>query len=119
MALAQTGKFSLPKQTSGSHYGNKGSLIVATGSGTTGTGANPVAVDAKALHGIGTVLGAVVSRNEAAAPGADPNAYSCAWTGSTLNLYRWKVTTGGAAGNPDEVASTHDVNLSYLVWGTK
>ncbi len=114
--MAETGRF-----TSGSltvKHGLKGSTVIAHGTVTL-DGTNPTPVDCLAVHGIGTVKGAIVCMNDATAPGADTNNVTVAWTGSTLNAYAWKVTTGGAAGNPTEIASTNSTKVvSYLVWGT-
>ena len=45
------------------------------------------------------------------ATGADPNQISVVVNGTSLDMYAWKVTTGGAAGNPTEVASTDNARL--------
>ena len=45
------------------------------------------------------------------ATGADPNQISVVINGTTLDIYAWKVTTGGAAGNPTEIASTDNARL--------
>src|SRR3990167_6902607 len=46
-----------------------------------------------------------------AATGADPNQVTANVSGTTLNVYAWKVTTGGAAGNPTEIASTDNARV--------
>src|SRR3990167_2110769 len=45
------------------------------------------------------------------ATGADPNQVTAAVSTTTLNIYAWKVTTGGAAGNPTEIASTDSARI--------
>lgn len=45
------------------------------------------------------------------ATGADPNQVTTVANGTSLDIYAWKVTTGGAAGNPTEVASTDNARL--------
>ncbi len=54
---------------------------------------------------------AVVSIEGSAATAADPNQVTSAISGTTINVYAWKVTTGGAAGNPTEVASANNARL--------
>lgn len=61
---------------------------------------------------------AVVSMEGSAAPAADPNSITSAISGTTVNVYAWKVTTGGAAGNPTEVASTNNARLvNFIAFG--
>ena len=72
-------------------------------------GSNPTPVDLSnylsAVHvGVATIEGT-------AATGADPNQVTTAVSTTTLNVYAWKVTTGGAAGNPTEVASEDNARL--------
>lgn len=88
--------------------GRSGSrLIVGT---VTLDGGNPTPVQ---LSGYLSSLDmGVVSFNSTAAPDADPNSVTCAVSGGTvLDVYAWKVTTGGAAGNPTEIASTNNTVL--------
>ena len=54
--------------------------------------------------GLATIQGSV-------ATGADPNQVSAVANGTTLDIYAWKVTTGGAAGDPTEIASTDNARL--------
>lgn len=49
------------------------------------------------------------------ATGADPNQVTTAVSGTTLNIYAWKVTAGGAAGNPTEIASTDSARVIHWV----
>lgn len=96
-------------------HGNKGSAVLAVGTVTL-DGTNPTAVDCLAVHGIGTVQGAVVNYKHGTAPALDHNNITCDWTSATLNVYAWKVT---ASGNATEIASSDNtVVVSYVVWGT-
>ena len=45
------------------------------------------------------------------ATGADPNPVTCAVSAAVLNVYAWKITTGGAGGNATEVASEDNARL--------
>ena len=74
-------------------------------------GGNPTPI-ALATY-MSSVLTGVVSLQGTGAPGADPNSVSCVVNGSTLDVYAWKVTTGGAAGNPTEIASTDNARLIH------
>ena len=60
-----------------------------------------------------SVLTGVVALQGSGAPGADPNSVSCVVNGTALDVYAWKVTTGGAAGNPTEIASTDNARLIH------
>lgn len=72
-------------------------------------GSNPTPIDlsaymASVAHGQATIQGS-------SATGADPNQVTVAVSAAILNVYAWKVTTGGAAGNPTELASTDNARL--------
>ncbi len=72
-------------------------------------GGNPTPVQLSSyvssiLVGVATIQGSV-------APGADNNDVSVVITGPLLDVYMWKVTTGGASGNPTTVASTDNARL--------
>ena len=72
-------------------------------------GGNPTPVTltnyfASLSFGLATMDGSV-------APGADPNYVTYNVSGTTLNVYAWKVTTGGAAGNPTLIASTDNARI--------
>ncbi len=85
-------------------------LIVGT---VTLDGGNPTPI---ALAGFVTAIdGAVVGIEGSAATGADPNQVTSAISGTTVNVYAWKVTTGGAAGNPTEVASSNNSRLINFI----
>lgn len=72
-------------------------------------GSNPTPVQlsgymASVSVGLATIEGSV-------ATGADPNQVSAVANGTALDIYAWKVTTGGAAGNPTEIASADNARL--------
>lgn len=110
--MAETKRFTLPGETI-THHKNKGSIVVASGTIAL-DGSNPTAVACLATHGIGTVLGATVSLYNASAPGDGTTQVSCAWTGSTLNIYGWTHT---GATDPTLAASTGTEVVSYIVVG--
>lgn len=76
-------------------------------------GSNPTPV---ALAGyLKTITGAVVSIEGSSALGDDPNAVSSAVSGTTLNVYAWKNTSGT---DPTQVASTDNARVvNWLAWG--
>ena len=54
------------------------------------------------------------------ATGADPNQITTALNGTALDINAWKVTTGGAAGNPTEIASTDNARVvNWMAIGPK
>ena len=62
--------------------------------------------------GIATIQGSV-------ATGADPNQVTTVANGTALDIYAWKVTTGGAAGDPTEIASADNARLvNWFAIGT-
>ena len=72
-------------------------------------GGNPTPIELNAYLtsvtvGVATIQGSV-------ATGADPNQVTVVANGTALDVYAWKVTTGGAAGNPTEVASTDNARI--------
>ena len=76
-------------------------------------GGNPTPIELAAY--LKTILGAVVSIEGSGAPADDPNAVSSAVTGTTLNVYAWKNTSGT---DPTFVASTNNARLvNWLAWG--
>lgn len=61
------------------------------------------------------VKGAVVSWRTSSAQGVDPTTVTAAVSGTTVNVYAWKVT-----GNTDPtlIASTDNANqVSFMAWG--
>jgi hypothetical protein len=69
-------------------------------------GSNPTPI---ALAGyLSVVDAAVVSLEGAAAPGVDPSALTSAISGTTINVYAWKIT---ATDNGTLIASTDNARL--------
>ena len=60
---------------------------------------------------LAAVDAAVVSMEGSVAPGDDPTSVTSAISGTTVNVYAWKHTTGGVAGNPTVIASTENTRL--------
>ena len=75
-------------------------------------GSNPTPIDLSPY--VSSVLSGVATIQGSTATGADPNQVSCVVNGATLDIYAWKVTTGGASGNPTEVASTDSARLIHF-----
>ena len=81
-------------------------------------GGNPTSI--ALANYISAIDAAVVSLEGSAATGADPNQVTSAISTTTINVYAWKVTTGGAAGNPTEVASADNARLvNWFALGPK
>lgn len=72
-------------------------------------GNNPT--DIALANYLSAIFGAGGSISGSSATGADPNQISVNINGTTLDIYAWKVTTGGAGGNPTEVASTDNARV--------
>lgn len=80
-------------------------------------GSNPTPIELSGY--LASVDMAVVSMDGSAAPGADPTFITSSVSGTVVNVYAWKVTTAGAAGNPDLIASTNNARLvSFFALGT-
>lgn len=78
-------------------------------------GSNPTPIDLSSY--LRQVLGAVVSIEGSSAPGDDPNAVSSAVSGTTVNVYAWKNTSGT---DPTFVASTNNSRLvNWFAWGLR
>lgn len=81
-------------------------------------GSNPTGVDLSGL--LSGIDSAVVCWETDTAQGADPTTVTYAISTTTLNVYAWKYTTGGAGGNPDLVASTNSAAVvAYMAIGAK
>ena len=79
-------------------------------------GGNPTPIELGGM--LSSIDGAVVSIEGAGAPGADPTAVTSLINGTSVDVYAWKPTTGGAAGNPDLIASTNNARLvSFIAVG--
>ena len=78
-------------------------------------GSNPTPVDLSSyLTGID---GAMVSLVTATAPALDPSWITHAVSGTTLNVYAWKVT---ASGDATLVASTNNtLSVSFIAFGDR
>ena len=85
-------------------------MIVGT---VTLDGGNPTPITL--TNYLDAVDGAIVTMEGSGAPGADPNLLTHAISAAVVNVYAWKVTTGGAAGNPDLIASTNNARLAHFV----
>lgn len=72
-------------------------------------GGNPTPVTLTSY--VGSLLFGMVSMDGSVAPGADPNYVTSNVAAAVLNVYAWKVTTGGAAGNPTLIASTDNTRI--------
>lgn len=69
---------------------------------------------------LASIDAAVVSMEGSVAPGDDPTSVTSAISGTTVNVYAWKHTTGGAAGNPTVIASTENTRLvNFFAIGPK
>jgi len=110
--MAETARLTLPALEV--KHQLPGSEILAWGEQAGGTGANPVVIDCKALHGITTIKGAIAGYNSATAGGVTNTHVTTTHSGSTLNLHRWKPTSSS---DTTLVASTTAENFSYIVWG--
>ncbi len=77
-------------------------------------GTNPTTV----VTGLNTVLGAVVTLQDTAAPGLDPVIFTVGLnaTPGSLDIYAWKFT---GAGNPTLIASTNAaLSVAWMAFGT-
>jgi hypothetical protein len=77
-------------------------------------GSNPTSV----AHGLTTCLAAFVQLVGSAAPGDSTSVLTCVINGANIDVYGWKPTTGGAAGDPTLVASTGTESFSWFCVGT-
>src|SRR5512147_1082333 len=83
---------------------------------TTLDGSNPTSVDVSAS--VSSILVAQATMSGSGATGADPNQITVLINGTSADIYAWKVTTGGASGNPTEIASTDNARvINYFIIG--
>src|SRR3990167_7397423 len=69
---------------------------------------------------LSAIFAAQATMSGSAATDADPNQITALINGTSLDIYAWKVTTGGAAGNPTEIASTDNTRvINWLAIGPK
>ena len=81
-------------------------------------GANPTPVELSGY--VSSVQIGVATLQGSVATGADPNQLTAVANGTALDIYAWKVTTGGAAGNPTEIASADNARLvNWLAIGPR
>lgn len=83
---------------------------LARGTGTL-DGSNPTPV----THGLTTIVAAVASLIGTAAPGVGTSLLTCEITGTTFNVYAWKVT---GAGDTTLIASTGVETFFWIAVGT-
>lgn len=94
-----------------------GGLVFVAGTVTL-DGSNPTPIQLSSY--MGALLAGVACINGTGALGADPNDVSVVVNGTSLDVYAWKVTTGGASGNPTEIASTDNARLvSFFAIGSE
>lgn len=74
-------------------------------------GSNPSSV----AHGLTSVVACSLTDVRSTAPGADPNWATYVVNGANIDVYAWKVTTGGGAGDPTLIASTDADDVFSLV----
>ena len=77
-------------------------------------GSNPTSV----AHGLTTCLAVCVQLVGSAAPGDSTSVLTAVINGANVDVYAWKHTTGGAAGNPTLVASTGTETFNWIAIGT-
>jgi len=94
--------------------GTKGDFRILTGTVVL-DGGNPTPI--ALANYLSAIDGAVVSMEGSAAPGADPSAVTSAISGTTLNVYAWKIT---AVGDATLIASTNNARLvNWIAMGPK
>ena len=77
-------------------------------------GSNPTPV----ATGLTTVVSFTATLKGTAAPGDSTSVLTADISGPTVNVYAWKHTTGGAAGNPTLIASTGTETFYWTAVGT-
>lgn len=77
-------------------------------------GGNPTSF----AHGLTTCVAVVVQLVGSAAPGDGTSVLTAVINGANVDVYAWKHTTGGAAGNPTLVASTGTETFNWVAIGT-
>lgn len=77
-------------------------------------GSNPTSV----AHGLTTCVSATVQLVGSAAPGDSTSVLTAVINGANIDVYAWKPTTGGAAGNPTLIASTGTETFNWVAIGT-
>lgn len=87
---------------------------IARGTGTLDA-SNPTSI----VTGLVTVVSFIATLKGTAAPGASTSVLTSAAnaTAGTQDVYAWKPTTGGAAGNPTLIASTGTEDFDWIAIG--
>ena len=76
-------------------------------------GSNPTSV----THGLTTCIAAFAQLTGSVAPGDSTSVLSVVINGASLDVYGWKHTTGGVAGNPTLIASTGTESFNWFAIG--
>lgn len=103
--------------------GSAGNAVVGVASGyKIARSAAPVALDGgnptSVAHGLTTCVMAGAVLAGSAAPGASTGVLTVVINGANLDVYGWKPTTGGIAGNPTQIASTGTETFNWMAIGT-
>lgn len=77
-------------------------------------GSNPTTV----ASGLTSIVAAFAQLAGSAAPGASTIVLTCVINSTDIDVYAWKVTTGGASGNPTLVASGGTETFNWFAIGT-
>ena len=84
--------------------------------------ADPVALDGSnptsVAHGLTTCVAVFVQLVGSDAPGDSTSVLTAVINGANIDVYAWKHTTGGVAGNPTLVASTGVETFNWFAIGT-
>ena len=84
--------------------------------------ATPVALDGSnpttVATGLATVIAGFAQLTGSVAPGASTSVLSVVISSTNLDVYGWKPTTGGDAGNPTLIASGGTESFSWFAIGT-
>ena len=84
--------------------------------------ASPVALDGgnptSVAHGLTTCVAAIATLAGSASPAASTVQLTVVSNGANLDVYAWKPTTGGVAGNPTLIASTGTETFNWFAIGT-
>ena len=96
-------------------------VVGAAGGYMIARSAAPVALDGSnptpVAHGLTTCIAAFAQLAGTAAPGDSTSVLTCNINGANIDVYAWKHTTGGVAGNPTLVASTGTETFNWFAVG--
>jgi hypothetical protein len=90
-----------------------GYLIARSAAPVALDGSNPTSV----AHGLTTCVAAFAQLTGTAAPGDSTSVLTAVINGANIDVYAWKHTTGGVAGNPTLVASGGTESFSWFAIG--